>query len=194
MLMMSESLSTAFLVILESLKPVERAVFLLHDVFEYDYAEIAGIVDKSEANCRQIASRARRYVAERRPRLETSPTQQSHVVEQFQQTLQNGDVDGLLAVLDKDVTWFSDGGGLPGIARKPVHGAQNVAKFVLNIWKLAPANTAVRLSRLNDRPGIIVYVDGQPFNTLSFDVLEGRITAVYAVVNPEKLGGVPPLN
>lgn len=191
-LALSESLSMAFLVILESLTPLERAVFLLREVFDYDYAEIAEIVGRSEVYCRQLASRARRYVAERRPRFEVAPDQQIQVVEQFRQTLDTGDVEGLLAVLDDDVTWWSDGGGLPGIAQKPIHGAELVARFALNLRRMAPENTAMRLAEINGEPGFITYVDGQPFNTLSFEIHEDRIVAIRAVVNPDKLSTVPP--
>ena len=166
-LALSESLSMAFLVILESLSPLERAVFLLREVFDYDYAEIAGIVGKSEVYCRQLASRARRHVAERRPRFEVAPEQQVQVVEQFMRTLDTGDIEGLLAVLDDGVTWYSDGGGLPGIARKPIHGAEQVAWFALHLRRLAPENTVVRLAEINGEPGFITYVDDNPFSIFS---------------------------
>jgi RNA polymerase sigma-70 factor (ECF subfamily) len=191
---LSESLSMAFLVVLESLNPVERAVFLLREVFEYDYAEIAEMVAKSEANCRQMVSRARRHIAERRPRFDVSPTQQARVVEKFMHTLNSGDVEGLMAVLDKDVTWWSDGGGMVGVAKKPIRGAEQVARFALNLARLAPENTVARPVEINGAPGFIVYVDGKPFNTLSFDVIEARIVAIRAVVNPDKLRALPPLN
>jgi RNA polymerase sigma-70 factor (ECF subfamily) len=191
---LSESLATAFLIILETLKPVERAVFLLREVFDYDYGEIAQIVGKSEANCRQIVSRARRHIAKRRPRFEVSQTQQTRAVEQFIHSLDTGDPQGLLAVMGPEVTWWSDGGGLPGIARKPIHGAENVTRFVLNITRRAPDNVINRLVEINGAPGVIIVVDGRPFTTLSFDVTGGQITAVYAVVNPEKLRGIPALS
>jgi RNA polymerase sigma-70 factor (ECF subfamily) len=183
----------AFLVILESLSPVERAVFLLREVFDYDYPEISRIVGKSEANCRQLASRARRRVAERRPRFEASPEQQKQLAEQFMQTLSTGDVEGLLSVLDDKATWWSDGGGMAGVAKKPIRGAQNVARFALNLRRMAPENMVTRLVELNGKPGCIIYIDGQPFNTLSFDIDGERIVAIRAVVNPDKLAALPPL-
>jgi RNA polymerase sigma-70 factor (ECF subfamily) len=191
---LSESLSMAFLVVLESLSPVERAVFLLREVFEYDYAEIAGMVGKSEANCRQMISRARRHIAERRPRFDVSPTHQSRVVEKFMHTLNTGDVEGLMAVLDEDVTWWSDGGGMVGVAKKPIRGAEQVARFALNLARMAPEDTVTRPVEINGGPGFIVYVDGVPFNTLSFDIDEDRIVAIRAVVNPDKLRRLPTLN
>lgn len=191
---LSESLATAFLIILETLKPVERAVFLLREIFDYDYEEIAQIVGKSEANCRQIVSRARRHIAERRPRFEVSQTLQTRAVEQFMYTLDTGDLQGLLAVMSPEVTWYSDGGGLPGIAKKPVHGAENVARFILNITRQAPDDVIHQLVEINGAPGVIVYVNGKPFMTLSFDMDGRQIAAVYAVVNPEKLRGIPVMN
>jgi len=184
---LSESLSMAFLVILENLKPIERAVFLLHEVFDYDYQAIARIVGKSEANCRQIASRARRYVTMNRPRFEVSSDDHTRVVEQFMDTLVSGDVNGLMSTLDQDVTWWSDGGGVRGIAKKPIHGAANVARFVLNLMRMAPEGTVTRQTEINGRPGFITYVNGKPFNTLAFDIVEGRIVTIWAVVNPDKL-------
>jgi len=193
-LALSESLSMAFLVILESLTPVERAVFLLREVFDYNYAEIAGIVGKSEVHCRQLVSRARRYVVERRPRFEVSPGQQTQVVEQFMRTLSTGDLEGLLAVLDDNVTWWSDGGGLAGVGRKPIRGAEQVARFALNLRRAAPENTVTRLVEINGQPGFIVYIDGKPFNTLSFELVGDRIVEIRAVVNPDKLNTLPPLD
>jgi RNA polymerase sigma-70 factor (ECF subfamily) len=193
-LALSESLSMAFLVLLESLNPVERAVFLLHEVFDYDYATIAEMVGKSEANCRQMVSRARRHIAERRPRFDVSPSQQSRVVKKFMHTLNTGDVEGLIAVLDEDVTWWSDGGGMIGVAKKPIQGAEKVARFALNLLRMAPENTVARPVEINGGPGFIVYVDGKPFNTLSFDILEDRIVGIRAVVNPDKLRTIGPLN
>ncbi len=192
-LALAGSISMAFLIILESLAPLERAVFLLREVFDYDYAEIAAIIGQSEVYCRQLASRARRHVAERRPRFEVAPDQQTQAVEQFMQTLDTGDVEGLLAVLDDNVIWYSDGGGLPGIARKPIHGAEQVARFALNLRRIAPETTVVRPAAINREPGLITYVDGRPFNTLSFEIYQNRIVAIRAVVNPDKLSTVPPL-
>lgn len=192
MVALSESLSTAFLVLLESLKPVERAVFLLREIFDYDYSTISQIVGKSEVNCRQIVSRARKHIAEERPRFEVSPAQQSRVVEQFLQSANTGDVEGLLEVLDQDVTWFSDGGGAPGIAQKPIRGIENVIRFISNLARQAPENMTVRLAELNGRPGIILDVDGRPFTAFSFGFAGDRIKTIYAVITPQKLQAIPP--
>ncbi len=109
-------------------------------------------------------------------------------------TLNTGDVEGLMAVLDEDVTVWSDGGGMVGVAKKPIRGAEQVARFTLNLMRMAPENTIIRPMEINGGPGFITYVDGKPFNTLSFDVLGDRIVAIRAVVNPDKLRTLPPLN
>jgi RNA polymerase sigma-70 factor (ECF subfamily) len=194
MLALSESLSTAFLVILESLKPVERAVFLLREVFDYDYPAIAHIVGKSEANCRQILSRARRKISADRPRFEVSPSEQSQAVKQFMNSANTGDVQGLLAVLDPEATWYSDGGGMRGVAKKPIQGAESVIRFVFGLARLAPESVFNRPVEINGGPGVIIYVDGQPYTTLSFDFIGDRIKTIYAVVNPDKLSTLPPLS
>ncbi len=189
---MSDSLSIAFLVILESLAPTERAVFLLREVFGYEYNEIAQIVGKSEANCRQMASRARREVAQRRPRFDSSPQQQTSVVNQFLDTISSGDVESLLSMLDKDVTWWSDGGGQFGVAQKPIRGAENVAHFIMNLVRRSPDDVATLPVEVNGGPGLIIYVAGQRYGVLSFGLANGRIGSIWAVVNPDKLSSVPP--
>jgi len=190
---MSDSLATAFLVLLETLSPKERAVFLLHDVFGYGHAEIAGIVDESEAYCRQIARRARAHVAARRPRFPATAADQARLVDRFAHAVVDGDLPGLIALLAEDVTAWSDGGGKVLAARKPVIGREKVAKFFLGLMKLAPPGTTFRRAPVNGQPGLVVYIDGQPFDVVSLDVDGGLIRGIYTVVNPDKLRGVPPL-
>lgn len=117
----------------------------------------------------------------------------NNFVEQFLQSANTGDVEGLLAVLDEDVTWLSDGGGAPGVAQKPIHGAGNVTRFVLNLVRQAPENVTTRPAELNGGPGLIIYVGGRPFTALSFHFAGGRIKGIYAVANPDKLRTIPPL-
>jgi RNA polymerase sigma-70 factor (ECF subfamily) len=182
-----ESLSMAFLVLLESLTPLERAVFLLHDVFAYDYAEIARIVGKSEAHCRQLAHRARAYVAARRPRFDPSQEQHERLIQQFLRACSTGDVPALVATLSDDITVWSDGGGKVAAARQPIHGADAVGRFLIGITRKAPAGMDARPMRVNDQPGLVIYVDGRPFGVLVFDVADGRIHGIRFVVNPDKL-------
>lgn len=184
---LSDALSTAFLLLLERLSPLERAVFLLHEVFDYDYAEIAGIVGRREDYCRQIASRARKHLAAERPRFEASRAEQERLVREFTQASTDGDLDGLLALLDEDVVLHSDGGGKAKAALKPIRGADRVARFMIGIRKKTPTGTSIRFTDVNGLPGMVVYVDGRVQSTWSFDVSDGRIRALYAVVNPEKL-------
>lgn len=190
---LAESLSMAFLVLLERLNPVERAVFLLRDVFDYDYAEIAGIVDKSEVNCRQIASRARRRVKAQRPRFDPSPEEQEELTIQFMQTCANGDMSGLVDLLGDEVTLWTDGGGKAVAALKPIHGARRVAQFVLGIIRKAPPNLVARRAWVNGQPGLIIYAESRPINVLTLAVVEGRIHSIHIVANPEKLEHVPRL-
>ena len=158
---LAESLSMAFLVLLERLNPTERAIFLLREVFDYGYAEIARIVGKSEANCRQLARRARQHITSQRPRFEPSPEAQQRLTSQFMETVATGDLPGLLTLLADDITLWSDGGGKVTSATRPIHGATNVAHFFLGIVRKIPANYKVRLTWVNNRPAIIGY-EGRP--------------------------------
>ena len=189
---LDESLSMAFLVLLESLNPVERAVFLLREVFDYDYEEISRIVGKSEANCRQIAHRARSAVAARRPRFERSPQQEERLTERFVEACMSGDMDGLLSLLSEDVTLWSDGGGKVAAAPYPIHGPERVARFLLGVLRIVPPGFFARPTRVNGGPGVVGYVDGQPTSVVALDVADGRLRGVHIVVNPDKLRAIPP--
>ena len=191
---LDDSLSMAFLVLLESLTPVERAVFLLREVFDYDYSEIANLVGKSEANCRQVARRARQSVAARRPRFESSPEQEERLMGSFLRASLSGDMEALLALLSEDVVLYSDGGGKTRAALKPIYGSDRVARFLSGTLRKAPPDFAVRQTRVNGRPGFVGYFgDGIPQSVVTIEVGEGSIAAIRLVVNPEKLGNVPPL-
>jgi RNA polymerase sigma-70 factor, ECF subfamily len=189
---LDETLSMAFLVLLESLTPVERAVFLLREVFNYDYAEIASLVGKSEDNCRQISRRARRSVAARRPRFESSPEQEERFMNSFLEACMSGDMERLLALLSADATLWSDGGGKTRAALNPIYGADRVARFFFGILCKAPSGLVVLRASINGRPGFIGYVeDGSPQSVTTFDVAEVTIRAIRIAVNPEKLRNVP---
>ncbi|HEX9989805.1 MAG TPA: RNA polymerase sigma-70 factor [Chloroflexia bacterium] len=184
---LAESLSIAFLVVLESLSPVERAVFLLREVFGYDYAEIARVVGKSEANCRQITHRAQQRIHERRPRFHTTHEQQERVTQEFMQACANGNLQGLMAMLTNNAVLMSDGGGKAQAARNPIYGPNNVARFILGILAKAPPNISVRLNDVNGQPGIVTFVDDQPNAVLVLDVQDEQIRGVHIVANPDKL-------
>jgi RNA polymerase sigma-70 factor (ECF subfamily) len=190
---LDDSLSMAFLVLLESLTPVERAVFLLRDVFGYEYGEIASLVGKSEANCRQISRRARRSVAARRPRFQSSPEQEKRLMDGFLEASLGGDMEALLDLLSEDVVLYSDGGGKTRAALNPIHGSVNVARFLAGIMTRLPPGFTVRKTRVNGRPGFVSYLgDGSPQGVVTFDVARGKVGTVRILVNPDKLENVPP--
>jgi RNA polymerase sigma-70 factor (ECF subfamily) len=189
-----ETLSMAFLVLLESLTPVERAVFLLREIFDYEYEEISRLVGKSEANCRQIARRARESVAARRPRFESSPEQEESLTQSFLAACLDGDMEGLLALLSEDATLYSDGGGKTRAALNPIRGAEKVARFLAGILDKVPPGFVVRRTRVNGHPGLVGYFgDGSPHSVTTLEVVDENIRAIHLVVNPEKLASVPPL-
>jgi RNA polymerase sigma-70 factor, ECF subfamily len=191
---LDESLSMAFLVLLESLNPVERAVFLLRQVFDYDYGEISQIVGKSEANCRQIARRARQSVAARRPRFERSREQGEQLTRQFVEACTCGDMEGLLGILSEDVTLWSDGGGKVAAAPYPIHVPERVARFLLGVLRTVLPGFFTRPAQVNGEPGVVGYVDGRPTSVVALDVANDRLRGVRIVVNPEKLRTIPPAN
>lgn len=191
---LEDTLSMAFLVLLESLTPVERAVFLLREVFGYEYAEIASLVGKSEANCRQISRRARQAVVARRPRFKSSPEQEERLMEGFLEASLAGNMEVLLALLSDDVILYSDGGGKARAALNPIFGSENVVRFLTAILGEIPPDFAVRRTRVNGGPGLVGYFgDGSVQSVSSIEVSDGTITAIRLVVNPEKLQNVPPL-
>lgn len=190
---LADSVSVAFLVLLESLAPAERAAFLLREVFDYSYDEIAGMVAASPANCRQMVHRARQRITSQRPRFEASRSQQEQLMQHFLQACYQGNMEGLLAVLAEDITLQSDGGGKVPSARRPIYGASNVARFLLGILRKAPPSTVSRPAEVNGRPGLINYIDGQPHSVLTFESVEGRIQSIYIMLNPSKLKHLPPL-
>jgi RNA polymerase sigma-70 factor (ECF subfamily) len=190
---LAESLSIAMLVLLERLSPIERAVFLLHEVFDFEYVEIARMVDKTEANCRQLLARARKRVGAPHARFEVVPAQARRLTLRFTEAAAAGDLDGLLALLAEDITLWADGGGkVPGAALKPVRGATPVARFVLGVMRrVVPAGTTVRPAEINGQPGFISYVSGRPLAALILDIHEGRIHTIYSIGNPDKLQALP---
>jgi RNA polymerase sigma-70 factor (ECF subfamily) len=193
---MADSLSMAMLVLLESLSPEQRAVLLLRDVFDYGYDEIAGIVGKSEANVRQLASRARTHVEERRPRFQTSREQREALAARFFAAVQEGDVAGLEALLAHDVVLTGDGGGkVPALARQ-LRGRSRVARALLNwirVGSRIPGAT-LRPVEVNGAPGALL-LDGESrlVGVWALEIAGGEIVALNSVVNPEKLGHLGPV-
>ncbi len=187
---LADSLSLAFLVLLESLSPVERAVFLLHEVFRYPYDEVARMVGKSEANCRQIAGRARRHVEERRPRFDAAPEQQERLTRQFVHACTTGDMAALLTLLADDITLWSDGGGKVAAARRPIHGSLNVARFLLGVLPKAPPGLTFRFARINGQLGVMGEMEGRTVYVTTLDIAGERIQGIRIVANPDKLHAI----
>jgi RNA polymerase sigma-70 factor (ECF subfamily) len=182
---LAESVSMAMLTVLETLGPTERAVFVLREVFDTPYDEIAVAVGKSSAAVRQIAVRARNHVAARRPRVDVDRTEQQAVVERFLAAVQTGDLQGLLDALAPDVVMLADGGGVAQAIRKPLRGAEPVARLLANFAAFAP-NGVVEPVWLNGAPGARIDADGE-LTAVSLVVENGRITRIMAVRNPAKL-------
>jgi RNA polymerase sigma-70 factor (TIGR02957 family) len=193
---MADSLSLAMLVLLESLSPEQRAVLLLHDVFDYDYARIAAIVGKSEDNVRQLASRARRHVEQRRPRFQSSREQRDELAQRFFQATQQGDLAGLEALLAHDVQLSGDGGGKAPALARALRGRSRVARAVVNWVRLTGrvAGVSFRPVEVNGGPGAL-YLDAEQrvIGVLALDVAGGRITSISAIVNPDKLKHLGPV-
>jgi RNA polymerase sigma-70 factor (ECF subfamily) len=188
-----ESISMAFLVLLESLTPAERAVFLLREVFEYDYGEIASILGKSDAACRQLFSRARRQVAARRPRFKHAAETHRQLVLRFLEAAGSGQMAPITEMLSEDVTMWADGGGKTYAALRPIHGKDNVARLILNSQRFLPAgDPVIEIVPINGKPAVLVRTDGRPVLVLDFDLEEGtgedqhqpRIRVIHAVANP----------
>jgi len=182
---LAENVSIAMLTVLETLGPAERAVFVLHEVFETPYDEIADVVGKTPAAVRQIAHRARAHVAERRPRMRVDRAQQQAAVQTLMAAISTGDVRGLIEVLAPDVVLITDGGGVARAARKPIAGAERVLAYVARAAREAP-RIVTAPAWLNGMPGARIDIDGEP-TALSLVVEDGLITRIYAIRNPHKL-------
>jgi RNA polymerase sigma-70 factor (ECF subfamily) len=193
---MADSLSLALLVLLESLSPEQRAVLLLHDVFDYGYPEVAAIVGKSEDNVRQLATRARRHVEQRRPRFTTTREQREELTRRFFAAVEQGDLAGLESLLASDVELTGDGGGkVPALARS-LRGRNRVARTVINWVRLAGRIPGVSLRpiEVNGGPGAL-YLDAQQrlIAVLALDIRGGQITSINSIVNPDKLRHLGPV-
>jgi RNA polymerase sigma-70 factor (ECF subfamily) len=189
---LASDLSMAFLVVLERLAPLERAAFLLHEVFDCDYPEIARILGKTEAACRQIVHRASVRVRSDRPRFQVSHSARARLLEKFMSALGAEDHESLLALFSDDATWTSDGGGKVKAARKVVRGAEHVIRFATGVWRRYLSRLTYRVININGEPGLLMYVDDTAFSTISIETDGERILAVYTVLNPDKLGKVAP--
>jgi RNA polymerase sigma-70 factor, ECF subfamily len=178
----------AFLVVLESLSPAERAVFLLHEVFGYEHKEIAEITGTSVANSRQVLVRARRHIDEGKPRFEASRAQREEVARRFFAAAGGGDVAGLLRALAPDAVYYGDGGG-KARAAAPMHGRDRVARFMSGLFRrFQKLQASVWIVEVNGQPGAVTYDgDGRVANVFALDIADGMVQAVRCVANPDKL-------
>jgi RNA polymerase sigma-70 factor (ECF subfamily) len=186
----ADSLSMAFLVLLESLSPVERAVFLLREVFEYGYDEIATVIGKSEDNCRQIAVRARRQVEAKRPRFEASRKRREELAKRFFEAIGDGDTEGLLDLLAADVVAYGDGGGKAPAFPRPIYGRERVTRLLLGRAAQGArlGVTGVRHVEINGQPGaLFTGADGRVFAAVVLDIADDLVQSVRAIANPDKL-------
>jgi RNA polymerase sigma-70 factor (ECF subfamily) len=189
-----ESLSMAFLFLLERLTPMERAVFLLREVFEYEYTEIAKVLGQTEANCRQILRRARQHVGDLRRRFDAPAREHSDLLARFLKATRSGDLQGLVDLLASDVVLHTDGGGKAIALPNEVQGADTVARTILQrMASNVPKEATGRLAKINGEPGFVGYVSGKPFSAITIEVRGGRIQGIYIVTNPQKLARLPNL-
>ncbi|MFE2431725.1 RNA polymerase sigma factor SigJ [Streptomyces sp. NPDC059373] len=187
---LSESVSLAMLVLLESLSPLERAVFVLREAFGFPYADIAVTLDRAEPAVRQLAGRARRHVEERRPRYDADPVETARVTERFLAAAVGGDLRGLLAMLAPDVRLIGDGGGVQKAPLRIIETAGKVGRFLHGIGRQSVPEPGFALREINGAPAVLVTSQGRPHTVLVLEVTDGLVTTVYILTNPGKLGGV----
>ncbi|EPD62408.1 MULTISPECIES: RNA polymerase sigma-70 factor [unclassified Streptomyces] len=184
---LADSVSLAVMVVLESLSPLERAVFVLREAFGYPYADIAAMLDRGEAAVRQLAGRARKHVDERRPRYEVDPVRRRELTERFLAAAGNGDLEGLLALLAPDVRLVGDSGGKSRAPLRVLESADNVGRFLVGVAEKGVPDVSVRFLELNGGIAVLVLSEGKPDSVFQVDVYEGRIQSVYITRNPDKL-------
>ena len=185
--LMAQSLSAAFLLLLERLDPVERAVFLLREVFDYDYAEVATFTGKSEAHCRQILKRARDHIHAGRPRPGASPERRQELLLAFVQAVSGGDLAGIQRLLSDDIEFHSDGGGVTNAALRVVTTPDKVGRMLLGLAKKMNPAWTLEMAWMGGEPGLLFKLDGQVVQALSISADPNHITAIYSVLNPHKL-------
>jgi RNA polymerase sigma-70 factor, ECF subfamily len=188
---LSESLTMGFLVLLEKLTPVERAVFLLHEVFDYSHLEIAGMLGKSEEASRQLLRRAKQAIKRPQARFDPQPEAARRLTELFARALQTGNVDGLMGLMHEDIVAYSDGGGRVRAAMNPIFGKDRVARFLAGIAQKGGQGLRREIAEINAQPGVLGFRDGEAQGALVLDIEQERIRTIYLVVNPEKLQHLP---
>ncbi len=187
---LDESISTAFMVLLESLAPLDRAVFLLHEVFSYTFADIASIVGRTPDDCRQIGHRARQRLGHRRPRNEVTTDTVEKIVQEFLGACLDGDISELLALLNPDVIVTNDSGGKVNAVRNDVIGADRVARLFLGIFHRWSAQLTAKVAPINGQSALVFFAGEQPVCVTTFELKDGQIERIYQVLNPDKLKGL----
>jgi RNA polymerase sigma factor (sigma-70 family) len=183
---LDESVNMAFLVVLDSMTPAERVAFILHDVFRYSFAEVANVVGRSPAACRQLASSARRRISATQATA-TPAARQAAIVRDFKQAWEAKDIGALIGLLDPDAVVTADGGGLVQAALHPIEGAEQIARYFVDLFDRAPANLALTETAVNGEPGLVARQDGVTVTVFAFDLAGERIKRIWAVRNPQKL-------
>jgi RNA polymerase sigma-70 factor (ECF subfamily) len=183
---LDESVSMAFLVVLESMTPAERVALILHDVFGYSFAEVAQIAGRTPAACRQLASSARRRIRASQAPPAQAP-RQARLVRDFKKAWEAKDIDALIGLLDPGATMTADGGGLVSAALRPIDGGEQIARYVIDIAGRAPSNVTILERTVNGQPGLVAQQDGVTVTVFAFDVAGDRIKRIWAVRNPDKL-------
>ncbi|MER6152276.1 RNA polymerase sigma-70 factor [Streptomyces hirsutus] len=184
---LTDSVSLAVLVVMESLSPLERAVFVLREAFGYPYSDIAAMLDRGEPAVRQLAARARRHVEERRPRYDVDPAQRRDLTERFLAAAAGGDLEGLMKLLAPDVRLVGDSGGKSRAPLRVLESADKVGRFLVGVTRKGFPDASVRLLELNGGPAALVLIGGRPDTVFQLDVVDGRVQAVYVIRNPDKL-------
>jgi RNA polymerase sigma-70 factor (ECF subfamily) len=185
---LSESLSMAFMLLLENLSPTERAVFLLREVFDFAYDEIAEIIESNEVNCRQHFKRANDHIAAHKPRFKVAREKHFEILTKFSAAVSSGDLNGLVSMLAQDVALYSDGGGKVRAAIHPIYNAKNVARYLIGIQKKAPSGLTFTFAEINGAIGVLCRSGDKIFMTVSIDTVDDIVRGVYLVLNPDKLG------
>ncbi|MET7694779.1 RNA polymerase sigma-70 factor [Streptomyces sp. NPDC005483] len=188
---LADSVSLAVLVVMESLSPLERAVFVLREAFGYPYADIAAMLDRGEPAVRQLAGRARRHVDERRPRYEVDPVRRRDLTERFLAAAGGGDLEGLMSLLAPDVRLVGDSGGKTKAPLRVLESADHVGRFLVGVAGKGVVDITWRFLELNGGPAVLVLSGGKPDSVFQLDVLDGRIQSVYIIRNPDKLRALP---
>jgi RNA polymerase sigma-70 factor, ECF subfamily len=190
-----ESLSFAFLLLLERLTPVERAVLILREVFGLEYSQVGKIINKSEGNCRQILRRARKFLGENRSRFEVTSRERDELLKQFLAATSTGDLENLIALLSENVSFYSDGGGKGQAIPNVVIGKQNVARLIVGaLSKLVPQDRVRRMTEVNGAPAIVSYLEGRVQSIVILDCADSRVQSIFVVTNPDKLRHIPQMS